>query len=81
MRVFTGLQCSLMLDEFDENFFDAEYRHLLSGPVKVALGQLQKVFEILDKPSWLIEYNFGFFDTDAMSMVVRGLLYVPLRLK
>jgi len=50
-----------MLDQLDENFVDAEYRYLLSGPVKVALGQLQNVSEILDKPSWLTEYNFGVF--------------------
>ena len=70
-----------MLDQLDQNFFDAEYRHLLSSPVKVALGQLQNVSEILDKPRWLIEYNFGFFDTDAMLMVVRRRVCVPIRLK
>jgi hypothetical protein len=65
-------------------FFDAQYRHLLSGPVKIVSGQLDKLFKILDgedSPSWLIEYNFGFFDTDAMSMVVRGQLNIPIRMQ
>jgi hypothetical protein len=63
-------------------FFDARYRHLVSGPVSAAGQSLGHVFQVLDDDgtaSWLIEYNFGFFDTDAMSMVVRGKLCVPVQ--
>jgi hypothetical protein len=65
-------------------FFAAYYRHLVSGPITVALGPLGRQFDVLDgadSPSWLVEYNFGFFDTDALSMIVHGRLYVPVRVK
>jgi hypothetical protein len=56
----------------------------VSGSIRANLGALAQRFEILsqaDSPSWLVEYNFGFFDTDAMTMIVRGHLYVPVRIK
>jgi hypothetical protein len=64
-------------------FFDAQYRHLVSGNIRQDLhGSLGKQLEILngpESPSWLVKYNLGFFDTDAMTMVVRGRLYVPVQ--
>jgi hypothetical protein len=66
-------------------FFDAQYKHLISGDAQVNLrGPMGEQFDFLsgtDSLSWLVEYNLGFFDTDAMTMIVRGRLRIPVRIK
>jgi hypothetical protein len=83
-----GLRANLQPDarpiRWTRYFFDAQYRHLVSGVVRSALGSLRSQFEIVDganTPSGLLEYNLGFFDTDAMTMIVRGSLSAPVRVK
>ena len=65
-------------------FFDVTYRHFVSGEITGGLGTLSAAFDLVSPQKspaasrWLVEYRFGFFDTDAMSACVSGTLYVPV---
>lgn len=64
-------------------FFDAAYRHTISGDMK--LNNVPKEITIVEQDSpqssqWLIEYNFGFFDSDALCSYVYGNLKIPVKI-
>jgi len=68
-------------------FFDVTYRHFVSGEITGDLGPLSAKFDLLSPSKlpaaarWLVQYRFGFFDTDAMSACVAGTLYMPVLVK
>lgn len=69
-------------------FFGCDYFHTISGPIHADVAGLQKQFTIRqpvgEKPEtdrnakWLINYHFGFYDTDALAFFVRGFLRIPV---
>ena len=64
-------------------FFDVGYRHFVSGAMggnTPAIGSLRLLDpDRTDSSRWLVNYRFGFFDTDAMSACVSGSLLIPLQ--
>lgn len=58
------------------------------GQITANLGGLERKFKIREpqagSPSsdrdakWLINYSFGFYDTDALAFFVRGLVRIPI---
>lgn len=86
-----GLRSGLELDartiRWTRYFFDVTYRHFVSGEATGGLGPLSAAFELvspLTSPAasrWLVQYRFGFFDTDAMSACVSGTLQIPVLAK
>lgn len=66
-------------------FFDAEYAHTLSGPFTAKVPGLQSAFKVVaakkdDPAKWLINYHFGFFDTDALCAYMFGKVWIPVEL-
>ena len=64
-------------------FFDAAYRHYISGDSpKAEFGPLASRYALLasggDAARWVIDYHLGFFDTDAMSACFYGTLWLPV---
>jgi len=64
-------------------FFDAEYSHTLSGAVAATVQGLEPAFKVVtatkdDPAKWLINYHFGFFDTDALCAYMYGKLWIPI---
>jgi hypothetical protein len=65
-------------------FFYVSYRHFVSGEITGDLGSMSTRFALPKEASsfevlkWFVQYDFGFFDTDAMSACVSGKLYIPL---
>jgi hypothetical protein len=82
-----GSELDARLIRWTRYFFDVSYKHFVSGKMTGALGPLSTNFEWISperssaESRWLVQYRFGFFDTDAMSACVSGLLYIPLRPK
>jgi hypothetical protein len=81
-----GLRSALQPDarpiRWTRYFFDAAYRHFVSGESFGDFGPLRDRLA-LPPPTrtalrWLVDYRFGFFDTDAMSACVRGVLCIPV---
>jgi hypothetical protein len=66
-------------------FFDAEYSHTISGAMSAKVNTLNPKFSVCkpspdDPAKWLVNYHFGFFDTDALSAYVFGKLWIPVDL-
>jgi hypothetical protein len=68
-------------------FFDCEYFHTLSGEMEAKVGGVAPSFRVRkpegepqkDRDSkWLVQYHFGFYDTDALAAYTYGLLRIPL---
>lgn len=68
-------------------FFDCEYFHTLSGKMATKLTGVTPSFQIrkpLGDPEqdvdskWLIQYHFGYYDTDALAAYTYGLLRIPV---
>lgn len=64
-------------------FFDAEYTHTVGGAMMGELKGVKPRFAVRkptkdDPAKWLVNYHFGFFDTDALSAYMFGKLLVPV---
>jgi len=68
-------------------FFLAEYLHSISGEYQHAIAPgdtlLVTITEPSDKaqnssPRWLVSYNLGFYDSDALSAYVYGTIKIPI---
>lgn len=64
-------------------FFDAEYAHTLSGPLTASVPGLKPALKVVaakkdDPAKWLINYHFGFFDTDALCAYMFGKVWIPV---
>lgn len=68
-------------------FFDCEYFHTLSGEMETRVSGSEPSFQVR-KPQgepqsdsdskWLVQYHFGFYDSDAMAAYTYGLLRIPV---
>jgi hypothetical protein len=70
-------------------FFGVEYLHTLSGDMEAETAGLTPAFDIRkprreatrgDSSKWLINYHIGFFDSDALSAFVYGILRIPVQM-
>ena len=69
-------------------FFDVKYQHFISGRMHLQTDGLAHLLTPLDGQgeggpskgnSWLVEYRFGYFDSDALAAAMSGRLLIPVR--
>jgi hypothetical protein len=66
-------------------FFFVDYLHTISGTPVIDLNNVDLGFSIRTgnqgdpNAKWLIEYHFGFFDSDALSAFAYGTLKIPIQ--
>jgi hypothetical protein len=67
--------------------YRADYLHTLSGPMEVRLDGVRAAFAVAtpdgdpardDRSKWVVDYHFGFYDTDAMAAYMNGIVRIPV---